>query len=85
MVIQRPKDKTVFLYLGRIFFTGQKQLAFLFTSLANISGDWQLNIVGSGEEHEINQLKQLAKKLNIEKKITGVADSLNHGFIYAIT
>ncbi|HGJ5883399.1 hypothetical protein [Arsenophonus sp.] len=37
--------------------------------MANISGDWQLNIVGSGEEHEINQLKQLAKKLNIEKKI----------------
>lgn len=69
IVIPRPEDKTVFLYLGRIFFAGQKQLAFLFTSLANISGDWQLNIVGSGEENEINQLKQLAKKLNIEKKI----------------
>jgi UDP-D-galactose:(glucosyl)LPS alpha-1,6-D-galactosyltransferase len=68
-VIPRPKNKTSFLYLGRIFFDGQKQLAFLFTSLANISGDWQLDIVGSGEQNEINQLKQLAKKLNIEKKI----------------
>ncbi|MFV9997136.1 MAG: hypothetical protein AB8W37_06895 [Arsenophonus endosymbiont of Dermacentor nuttalli] len=37
----------------RIFFDGQKQLAFLFISLANVTGDWQLNIVGSGEEKEI--------------------------------
>lgn len=68
-VIPRPKAKTHFLYLGRIFFDGQKQLSFLFTSLANISGNWQLNIVGSGEENEIHQLKQLAKKLNIAEKI----------------
>lgn len=69
IIIPRPKDKTAFLYLGRILFAGDKQLAFLFNSLANISGDWQLNIVGNGEENEIHQLKQLAKKLNITEKI----------------
>ncbi|PHM47179.1 lipopolysaccharide 1,6-galactosyltransferase [Xenorhabdus miraniensis] len=68
-IISRSDDNVSFLYLGRITFNGQKNLKELFLSLSGISGNWSLHIVGSGEDQEINRLKELVILLKIENRI----------------
>ncbi|WP_338884842.1 glycosyltransferase [Xenorhabdus sp. TH1] len=68
-VISRSENNISFLYLGRITFSGQKNLKELFLSLSRINGNWSLNIVGSGEDQEIDKLKELALFLKIENRI----------------
>lgn len=58
-----------FLYMGRIQFSGQKNISELFTALSKITGKYQLHIVGSGAEDDISKLKLLAHNLNIEENI----------------
>lgn len=44
---------TNFLYVGRLQWTGQKNLQELFNALINLRGDWHLSVVGSGEDAPI--------------------------------
>lgn len=62
-------DTTNFLYVGRVFFGGQKNLNELFRALSDVHGKWHLHIVGSGDEIEISQLKKLAEELKINNNI----------------
>ncbi|SUB98689.1 glycosyltransferase [Proteus penneri] len=59
-----------FLYMGRVQFSGQKNISELFTALSKTIGKYQLHIVGSGDKDEIEKLKSLAIKLNINENIT---------------
>ncbi|MDC9614874.1 lipopolysaccharide 1,6-galactosyltransferase [Xenorhabdus khoisanae] len=68
-VINRQDDNVSFLYLGRITFNGQKNIKELFLSLSEINGDWSLHIVGSGENQEIERLKELSILLKIDNRI----------------
>lgn len=47
--------KTNFLYIGRVQWNGQKNLRELFNSLINLTGDWQLTVVGSGDDQLISK------------------------------
>lgn len=62
-------NKANFLYLGRVMSGGQKNMNELFRALSRVSDDWNLHIVGSGDESEIMILKKLAHELNISEKI----------------
>ncbi len=69
-LISRPKEKTKFLYIGRIQYQDQKNMQELFHALALVSHqNFQLEIIGDGKEEDIMLLKQLAKSLNIEQHI----------------
>ncbi|QXO64334.1 glycosyltransferase [Morganella morganii] len=62
-------DKTNFLYLGRVMSGGQKNMNELFRALSGVNDDWNLHIVGSGDESEVMRLKNLAHELNVSEKI----------------
>lgn len=62
-------NKTNFLYLGRVMSGGQKNMNELFRALSGVNDDWNLHIVGSGDEDEIIKLKNLARELNMSEKI----------------
>lgn len=70
IVVPRPLKTIHFLYIGRIQYSDQKNLQELFHALAMTTcKNYQVDIVGSGNEDEILQLQQLAQSLNIEKQI----------------
>lgn len=72
-VVKRPSDKTVFLYIGRILFEGQKRLKDLFDALSKLEGDWQLDIYGDGSD------KEKCQKYTVQ---LGIADKINwKGFV----
>lgn len=41
----------------------------LFRALSGVNDDWNLHIVGSGDESEVMRLKNLAHELNVSEKI----------------
>lgn len=65
--VPRPKDKVKFIYIGRIFFERQKRLKDLLTALSGVSGDWQLNVYGDGEDTDI--CKQFSNQLGIQDRV----------------
>lgn len=65
--VPRPKDKVKFIYIGRIFFERQKRLKDLLTALSGVSGDWQLNVYGDGEDTDI--CKQFSNQLGIRDRV----------------
>ncbi|GGL50646.1 glycosyl transferase [Sporolactobacillus putidus] len=66
-VIKRPKDKAVFLYVGRIEYEGQKRIRDLLDALAGVSGKWRLEVIGEG--NDLPLCKEYAEKLNLNNKI----------------
>jgi alpha-1,3-mannosyltransferase len=66
--IKKNSKKGKFLYFGRI--DKNKGIDLLFRSLSLLSDeDWQLDVVGSGSVELIKNLKDLADRLGISKKI----------------
>ncbi|RPH31143.1 glycosyltransferase [Buttiauxella warmboldiae] len=66
-VIPRPQTGCSFLYVGRVIADGQKNMRGLFEALAQVQGEWQLEIVGSGQDN--SQLQELALRLGIANNI----------------
>ncbi|MED4322571.1 glycosyltransferase [Heyndrickxia faecalis] len=65
--IKRPINKTVFIYIGRITFEGQKRMKDLLISLSKISGDWQLDVYGDGKD--VNKCKTFSRELGIDDRV----------------
>lgn len=72
-IIKVPENKTVFIYIGRIIFEGQKRLKDLINALAQVEGNWMLEVYGDGTDIDI--CRQYAKKVGIESKINW------HGYV----
>lgn len=66
-IIERPSIGCLFTYIGRIQFESQKRLKDLLIALSQLSGEWQLNVYGAG--NDIEECKNYAQKLSIEKNI----------------
>ncbi|WP_290033377.1 glycosyltransferase [Ligilactobacillus cholophilus] len=58
-----------FIYVGRVQYKKQKNLAEMFEILGQLEFDFQLDIYGDGTKEEVNKLKNLAKMLGINSKI----------------
>lgn len=67
-LIKRPQTKTVFLYVGRVIFKGQKYIKELLEALSQVKGNWNLEILGDGAD--LNLCKDYAKQLNISDKVS---------------
>jgi len=55
-----------FLYVGRVQWQGQKNLQELFQALVQLTGDWRLTVIGSGE---VQQLKEFVRRHHLESKV----------------
>jgi UDP-D-galactose:(glucosyl)LPS alpha-1,6-D-galactosyltransferase len=68
--ITRPTENSTFLYIGRIQYQDQKNLQEMFHGLAKMQQKNRiLEIVGNGQDEDIQQLKALAAELHIEQHI----------------
>ncbi|CAQ82456.1 MULTISPECIES: lipopolysaccharide 1,6-galactosyltransferase [Photorhabdus] len=67
LIIPQPKHIAKFLYVGRILAYKSKNLTELFLALAQLHGDWELHMLGSGED--VDSLKELSSQLNINNNI----------------
>ncbi|MEK9495543.1 lipopolysaccharide 1,6-galactosyltransferase [Photorhabdus sp. P32] len=67
LIIPQPKHIAKFLYVGRILAYKSKNLTELFLALSPLHGDWELHIVGSGDDEDY--LKELSSQLNINNNI----------------
>ncbi len=56
-----------FLFMGRVLAGEGKNLNEMFNALSLVKGTWKLHIIGDGDD--VQQLKELSNKLNIEKNI----------------
>ncbi|MBG6249276.1 MULTISPECIES: lipopolysaccharide 1,6-galactosyltransferase [Symbiopectobacterium] len=55
VVIPRPTDKTVFIYVGRLKFEGQKRLKDMLDAFSGLHGEWECHFIGDGSDAEICQ------------------------------
>lgn len=55
-----------FIYVGRVLLNGQKNLKQLLDAIADVKGEWFLDIYGAGE---IDKVKSYAKKLGIDDRV----------------
>jgi len=58
-----------FVYIGRVMWEGQKNLAKLFSALDKVSGNWQLEIFGTGDAAEIDHVKNFVSNHQLEKHV----------------
>ncbi|WP_253955356.1 glycosyltransferase [Lactiplantibacillus pentosus] len=58
-----------FVYIGRVMWEGQKNLAELFSALDKVSGNWQLEIFGTGDAAEIDHVKNFVSNHQLEKHV----------------
>lgn len=65
--IPRPQTGCRFVYVGRVIADGQKNMRGLFEALAQLQGEWQLDIIGAGQDRE--RLQALALELGIANNI----------------
>ncbi|CAI1188057.1 lipopolysaccharide 1,6-galactosyltransferase [Serratia quinivorans] len=56
-----------FIYIGRVIFEGQKRLKDLLDSLVGLRGEWQLHVVGSGDDQI--RCQQYAETLGISARV----------------
>lgn len=69
-IIPPPKDDCIkLLYVGRIQYSDQKNIQECFCALRKLSVPFQLDIVGNGNENDIEKLNALAIELSIDDKI----------------
>lgn len=66
--VRKDSEAGRILYVGRM--TKQKGVDLLINAVAEINGEFNLRIVGSGSEEEIRTLKRLAAEKEISDKIT---------------
>lgn len=65
--IARPNGVPRFIYVGRVIADGQKNMRGLFEALSQVQGEWQLDIVGDGQDKSL--LQTLAESLGISARI----------------
>lgn len=65
--ISPPNQGKKYIYIGRLMMEGQKNVSELLYGLAQLDGDWSLDIYGDGEERQ--ELESLASKLGIVDKV----------------
>lgn len=73
-MVMRPKNKTIFVYMGRVLFEDQKRLKDLFDSLTNVSGKWLLYIIGDGKDYKKCQAYSVEKGIDSHIKWFGWQD-----------
>lgn len=68
-IVSRTKDnqKIKFGYVGRIMLDGQKNMRSIFDSLAQVKGEWQLDVFGGGDDTEV---RNYVKRLGLSKNVT---------------
>ncbi len=67
-VISPNKEKCTFIYVSRIILDGQKNFRGLLKSLKDLSGNWELNVYGAGQDFE--KAKKIASENeNLRKKL----------------
>ncbi|MBI0562719.1 lipopolysaccharide 1,6-galactosyltransferase [Pectobacterium parmentieri] len=72
IVIPRPTDKAVFIYVGRLKFEGKKRLKDMLDAFSGLNGDWECHFIGDGSDAKVCQ--SYAQQL-------GIADHLHwHGW-----
>lgn len=65
--ILKPENKAQFIYVGRLIYDGQKRVNDLLHSLHEVKGEWQLTVIGDGEDRI--KLASLAEDLGISSKV----------------
>ncbi len=55
IVIPRPTDKAVFIYVGRLKFEGQKRLKDMLDAFSGLKGEWECHFIGDGSDAEVCQ------------------------------
>lgn len=65
--IPRPQEEARFIYVGRVIADGQKNMRGLFDALAQVTGLWTLDIIGTGADIEL--LQKQAATLGIADRI----------------
>ena len=70
-IILRPEREARFIYVGRLMLDGQKNLRELFYALANVKGNWKLDMYGEvhGEISNKKEIHRLVKELGISERI----------------
>lgn len=58
-----------FVYIGRIMWEGQKNLGELFSALEKVSGNWQLEIFGTGNKAETDHVKTFIGNHQLENHV----------------
>lgn len=69
VTISRPNNVARFIFIGRVLAKEGKNLQEMFNALSMVIGNWELHILGTGDEHNINYLRTLSRELNIDKNI----------------
>ncbi|MCW2476622.1 lipopolysaccharide 1,6-galactosyltransferase [Candidatus Symbiopectobacterium sp. NZEC151] len=72
IVIPRPTDKAVFIYVGRLKFEGQKRIKDMLDAFSGLKGEWECHFIGDGSDTEVCQAYAQQR---------GIADRLHwHGW-----
>lgn len=67
MLIPYSENRSHFVYIGRLEFEGDKRVRDLINAFSLVKGDWELTIIGDGEDKV--KLQLLAKELGINENI----------------
>ena len=67
VICRSTADEIKFAYVGRIDYTGQKNLKFMLDGLAQLTFPWQMSFFGDGDD--LSKCKEYAKKLKIDRNI----------------
>ncbi|MCG8708347.1 lipopolysaccharide 1,6-galactosyltransferase [Brenneria sp. 4F2] len=60
-------DSAVFIYVGRLKFTGQKRLKDMLDALSGLTGKWECHFIGDGSDAE--QCRDYAQKQGIDERV----------------
>jgi UDP-D-galactose:(glucosyl)LPS alpha-1,6-D-galactosyltransferase len=66
-IINFSNSPANFIYIGRVIFEGQKRLKDLLDSLVGLQGQWQLHVVGSGDD--LARCQQYAETLGVGTRV----------------
>lgn len=68
-VTSAHREIVKFVYIGRVMWEGQKNLGELFSALEKVSGNWQLEIFGTGDEAETDRVKTFISNHQLKKNV----------------
>lgn len=89
--VKRSSNNNHYIYIGRIDYDGQKNVAELIHALAKVEGNWTCDLYGSVDDNTKIKLYRLAKKNKIDNKIhfkgfySNVWKKINNGDILVLT
>ncbi|WP_340609327.1 glycosyltransferase [Xenorhabdus bharatensis] len=68
-IISRPNGVAKFIFIGRVLAKEGKNLQEMFNALSMVVGSWELHIIGTGNDSDVNFLKKLANDIKISNNI----------------